>query len=271
MTRSGIFSANALWGDKNLTYATSFLNEIKKSKYNNFYKIDYTLNPLTISQIINLWIEKNTQNNISNLLEKTKNYKFLTLSSAFYFRGIWLASLHILDKSEVFNNVDGSMIQVSMMQQHFHYEYSENEYLRMLKLPYGRGELAMAIILPKHNLSEVKEKLSADDFSQLIASAQNKDIMLRMPTFKVESTVDSLPKILSSMRLKSVTDNKEPWLSAGVQKVIIDVNNEGYDVASSLDVGNKPLSYIVNKPFIFLVFDARSKAIVCMGQVLNLN
>ena len=283
--------ANALWGAKKLTYNESFLMAMRQSKYNHFFTLDYAKNPEIARQAINTWVEKNTQNVIKDLIPVNflTNDTRLVLVNAIYFKGLWQWPFDSsLTKPGPFTLMNGTTINVPMMHLQQHFVYSENDSLRMLQLPYEKEKLMMAILLPKNSLLEVQKKLKGPLFVDLLSQARREDVILSMPKFKVESTFDSLKETLQGMGLATVFDKKadfshmvkEPiWFSEAVQKAVIEVDEKGTVAAAASGMVGvtavapseppKPIEFVVDRPFIFVIFDVQSNIILFMGQVVN--
>lgn len=282
--------ANALWGAKNLTYNESFLLTMRESKYNHFLTVDYAKDPEVARQSINNWVEQNTQNYIKDLLPMnslTKDTR-LVLVNAIYFKGLWQVPFeNTMTKQGSFTLMNGKTIQTPMMNQQEHFLYSENDSLRMLQLPYNKGNLMMAILLPKNSLLEVLKKINGAQFSDLLSSASRENVVVQLPKFKIESTFDSLTETLQGMGLvlpfqeKADFSNmvKGPlWFSKVVQKAVLEVDEKG-TVASAASgmVGVTAVApgvpniieFIVDRPFLFVIFDAQAKIVLFMGQVVS--
>ena len=123
-------------------------------------------------------------------------------------------------------------------------------------------------------------------FSDLLARGISNRIALRMPKFSIDSTFDSLRIPLQTMGLKTLFEPtaelnhlaKEPiWFTEVIQKAMIQVDEAGTVAAAATGMigvtsvlENPPMEFIVNRPFLFLIFDAQSKIILFIGQVVSL-
>lgn len=280
--------ANALWGEKNLAYDENFLTTMHQSAYNHFYTVDYAKNPEVAREMINSWVAKNTKDNIKDLIPMnalTKETK-LVLVNALYFRGIWQTPFNeAATQPAPFTLMDGKTNEVAMMNQINDFVYSENNLVRMLQLPYAEGNLAMAVLLPKNSLGEVQKNLNATLFTDLLSRGASQKVSLRMPKFSIDSTFDSLSETLQSMGLKTLFKPnadlshlaKEPlWLSDVIQKARIQVDEAGTVAAAATgmvgitSVMEPGLEFIVDRPFVFMIFDRQSKIILFIGQVVSL-
>lgn len=282
--------ANALWGAKNFTYEEPFLKVMRQSKYNHFYTIDYAKNPEAARQTINQWVEKNTQDYIKDLLPQgviTPDTS-LVLVNAIYFKGKWKSPFdQSFTQSEPFTNLDGKTVKTAMMHQSRDYAYSESNVIRMLQLPYGNGEIAMAVLLPNgsHTIADIKNALNNSVFSELLATANYQEVILQLPKFKIESTFDTLKDTLISMGLTTAFSQKADFsnmvkgplrFTDAVQKAVIEVDEQGTVAAAATGMvatlamaqpSKPPIQFIVNQPFVFIIFDTGSKIILFVGQV----
>jgi serpin B len=165
----------------------------------------------------------------------------------------------------------------------------ENDDLQMLKMPYAHDsgrELAMYVILPKgDDLRTVEENLDAASLSELKASAEDKEVKVFFPKFKLE-TEYSLSDTLADMGMPAAFSDKADFsgmdgtkslsISDVVHKAYVDVNEEGTEAAAAtavvmrltavVDEEPVPL-FMADHPFIFLIEDTDAGNILFMGKL----
>ncbi len=110
-----------------------------------------------------------------------------------------------------------------------------------------------------------------------------------LPKFKLENTFDLTPP-LQKLGMKSAFDQKRAdfsgmfkdahYISAVRQKTFVEVSEEGTEAAAVTalmlatsampDPRHKPFEMIVDRPFLFVITDARSEMILFMGVVNEL-
>jgi len=172
------------------------------------------------------------------------------------------------------------------------YLYAENNDLQMLSMPYENTtgkKLSMIVLLPKaDSLSTTEASLSADTLSVLQQSATSRRVMVYFPKFTLK-TKYSLPDTLGAMGMPTAfTDNadfsgmdgtKNLLISDVIHQAFVDVNEEGTEAAAATGVVMRLAVAPVNPepvpvfradhPFIFLIQDDETGAILFMGRVIN--
>jgi serpin B len=194
-----------------------------------------------------------------------------------------------------FRIAPGKTVKIPLMQrtdEDAEYLYAENKDLQMLSMPYehttGR-KLSMIVLLPKaDNLTTTEASLSADTLSVLHQSATSRRVMVYFPKFTLKTRY-SLPDTLGAMGMPTAfTDNadfsgmdgtKNLLISDVIHQAFVDVNEEGTEAAAATAVvmrqavapaNQEPVPvFRADHPFIFLIQDDETGAILFMGRVMN--
>jgi serpin B len=194
-----------------------------------------------------------------------------------------------------FRMAPGKTVKIPMMQrtdEDAEYLYAENNDLQMLSMPYENTtgkKLLMVVLLPKaDNLTTTEASLSVDTLSGLQQSATSRRVMVYFPKFTLK-TKYSLPDTLGAMGMPTAfTDNadfsgmdgtKNLLISDVIHQTFVDVNEEGTEAAAATAVVMRPAAAHANPepvpvfradhPFIFLIQDDETGAILFMGRVIN--
>jgi len=163
---------------------------------------------------------------------------------------------------------------------------------QMLTLPYRGDALAMVILLPKRRdgVSELEQQLAADTLTQWLEAMPKQKVHVFLPQFTLEAFYD-LPKTLSAMGMPAAFQPGELTamsdapaartlaLSTVVHKAVIEVDEEGTeaaattaaatDVISAMIGAPPPPTFRADRPFLFLIRDIQSGAILFLGRVMN--
>lgn len=283
--------ANAIWAADNFTYKKAFLDIMQKNKTGNFNRIHFATAEKARTTI-NQWVAKNTSGYIPELFEKGEvdPQTRLLLTNTVFFKGLWQFPFKSQDTQQKPFLLDhGKPSQVAMMHQQHDFGYAENKYLQMLQLPYAGSTLEMIILLPKekHTIQKIAQLLTFDMLMKLLQIASNQQVIVNLPRFKIQSTLESftLIPLLQNMGLvNAFNPNKanffnitaEPLFINGIkQKAIIEVDEQGTVAAAATGMAlmgslpKKPVSVNANHPFLFILMDTASKIILFMGQVTN--
>ncbi len=283
-----VIIGNALWAENTFTYKPAFLTAMQQLHTMDFFRVDFAQSPDQATSKINGWVATKTKGYITNLIGRIPSGTRLILTNAIYFKGLWSLPFDAQEtRQQSFYPENGKTIQVPMMNREGNFAYTDNDKLQMLVLNYNNSSLSMAIILPKtKHLQDVQQALNQSVFSQLVQSADDTDVILSMPKFKIESTFDSLSDDVAALGLTdafgakanfSNMTNDKLFISTIIQKALIQVDEKGtvaaaatgIMMATAIENPVKPVNFTVDHPFIFVIFDAKSGLILFMGQVVN--
>jgi serpin B len=177
---------------------------------------------------------------------------------------------------------------VPMMKQTESFGYSVGEGYQAVELTYDGGELSMVILLPASgNFGDFEEGLQAQQVSDIISGLQLTEVALTMPRFEFKSQF-SLKDTLTGMGMpdafspynadfSGMTGNRELFISDVVHKAFVAVDEAGTEAAAATAVivgttsapGEPTVEVTLDRPFIFLIRDIETGAILFVGRVLN--
>jgi serine protease inhibitor len=282
--------ANAIWGQKGYEFLPAFLDVLAENYGAGLRLLDF-INETEQSRVaINKWVSDQTEGRIENLIQPgaINELTRLVLTNAIYFNAAWE---YPFDKDMTadgpFYLLDGGQVTVPMMKQTQSFGYSEGEGYQAVELPYDGDELSMVILLPASgNFQAFEEGLQAQQVAAIINDLQNTQVTLTMPQFKFDSEF-SLKDTLTEMGMpdafspedadfSGMTGNRELFISDVVHKAFVAVDEAGTEAAAATavivgttSVPESPVEVTVNHPFIFLIRDIQTGAILFVGRVLN--
>jgi serine protease inhibitor len=284
---SGLFMANGIWVQADSVLNANFLSRINRLATAKLYQVDFKQDPEAARKTLNNWAAQNTREMINNLLFPgviSASTKMVSVN-AVYFKGLWEKPFSKLNThSKQFKLMDHTSESVQMMQQINMFSYFENDAFQMLILPYSQGQLAMAVILPKPNssLQAVLQFMNGKVFDTVINQGYLRNNNVFMPRFTLSSSFYNLIAPLQSLGIKRVFTQKADFsrlsdasllISEVVQRSIIKVNEAGTRARLSpiSKSKEKPIIFMANHPFLFLVFDRKTHLILFIGQTMNPN
>ncbi|MCP9265318.1 hypothetical protein DINM_020582 [Dirofilaria immitis] len=207
----------------------------------------------------------------------------MLLLNAIYFNGTWETQFN--DKKthdEIFYVSENETKNVSMMAFEKRLPYYEDNFVKVVKLPYIGEEVEMILILPKTSfgLRNVLENISGEDLLFYIDKAEQKLVSLKLPKFRLEADLN-LKEILQEIGIvnafsraadfRKLTDQAIS-VSDIVHKSFIEVNEKGTESAAATAVYLEDRIYwmpeaffIADQPFLFAIVKDR-KTILFAGQ-----
>jgi serine protease inhibitor len=281
--------ANALWYSVAVELKPAFVTLNRDFYAATLDPLDFT-DPRTAG-IVNAWAEKNTQGRIKNIIAgPLPGDTSLLLANAIYFKGAWDRKFDAKEtRDRPFHLADGGQRQVPMMQQSGRFDYRERNGCQAVRLPYQGRRLAMSIFLPEPGSSVSKllatfdPKLWQDEFLRQVPSRQG---TLILPRLKLDYGAE-LKSPLQAMGMKlpfsraanfSGMSATPQYLSAVKHKSFIEVNEEGTEAAAatvavmrptSVQPAARPFEMLVDRPFLFVIADNQTQAILFLGVVFE--
>jgi len=280
---------NAIWGQKDYEFLADFLDVLAENYGAGLRILDFITETEKSRLIINEWVSDQTENCINDLLPQgaIDALTRLVLTNAIYFNAAWE---YPFDKEMTadcpFYLLDGRQVTVPMMKQMESFGYTKGEGYQAVELLYDGGELSMVILLPEAGQFQAfEETLSAQQVSNIISDLQSTEVTLTMPRFEFDSEF-SLKDALADMDMpiafsgaadfSGMTGNRELFISDVVHKAFVAVDEAGTEAAAATAViikltavSETPVEVTLDHPFIFLIRDIETGAILFIGRVVN--
>jgi len=280
--------ANSIWYRKDFTVLADFLNTNQTYFGAEIQSLNFG-DPNSLL-IINKWVSDKTQQKIPEILKEIPAEAVMYLINAIYFKGIWkykfkkeetqLGSFYSDDKCKCY-------LQVPTMKQEGDFKTMSNSTFSALELPYGQGNFSMVVILPNYDktIGNVMAGFDATQWQNLNASLMPvKGLKIKLPRFKFEYE-KSLVKSLQTLGMNDAFANgiadlskinalSKLFVSEVKHKSFIEVNEDGTEAAAVTSIELTITSiilneFVVNRPFIFVIKENSTGAILFMGQVYN--
>lgn len=293
-------TANSIWISKNYELAETakegFLSPLKNYYQAESFQVDFA-DHATV-KYINEWVSGKTEKMIDPFLKELDNDTKLALINAVYFKGEWKDKfLSELTQDQVFyGSKKETMVKMMNMYMKY-YRYLEQDGLQLLQMPYGDSGIVFNLIIPSNEsekeASEQFFSLTNDQKEALFSNLNKEEASaiqhLALPKFQMEYGLIELNKILQELGMVTSFDpieanfdmiHNDLFISLVAHKAKIEVDEEGSRAAAATIVAmtesaavssEKPIDYIVDKPFLFTIQDTKTGIILFMGEVNNLS
>jgi len=274
---------NSLWIDKKFEVKDSFINTSK-----GFYNSDVFKQEMadkTTKDNMNKWISEKTWGMIKNPISELRDDTVMSIFNVLHFKGKWVNKFKKSDtKQDTFKLSSGDSKKVNMMNSERMIPYYEDDRVKAAVFDYYNGR--MTILLPKEDINNFTSKLSDMDIYKYEKAAKSYKTKVKLPVFKVEYK-NNLNDVLKEMGMKlpfdsasadfsNLKDSKAPlWLGSVLHNCVVSVDEEGTEAAALTSVMLEGMAippeeikeFYVNKPFIFIIEDNKSNAILFVGKV----
>ena len=285
-----ITTANRLFGNENFTFENPFLTLLKKSYAAPLETMDFVSAPEPSRKHINDWIAGQTKDRIKDLIPAgaINPDTRLILANAIYMKAAWQEEFTKEADSPFFVNGTEAVKLPSLVKQRL-FGYLKIPGGAIVAVPYADQGLQFLIMVPdeKDGLSTMEKTLTADLLQQA-ASAENREILLHFPKFKLEPPSIALADHLSAMGMPSAFKQgtadfslmaSEPLsISQVVHKGFIAVDEYGAEAAAATAVIMQrtsralpatPLEIRVDRPFAFAIQHTKSGTCLFLGRVTD--
>lgn len=280
-------SVNSLWVDDNFSIRNRYLFLLDK----DYDALATTLNfgdPSTV-QAINNWCSEHTNGKIKDIIDRLGAGDVMVLANALYFNAPWINPFdsNLTTKAD-FNGSKGQT-KVDMMTRKGYMNYAEFQGCQLVELPYEGGRYSMYVLLPAKgmDINEAVGYLSENLYNEAMKALEPKEVLLRMPKAKVETSL-LLNETLQSMGIKSAFTSAADFkgisemgplvLDQVKQKCYVEISEKGTEaaavtVAQIRLTSARPSSYVkmtVDRPYIFFIVDTQNSNVMFAGRVMNL-
>lgn len=287
---------NSTWMQVGWDFKFNYLDHLSRYYGAGVNMLDFVKKPDESRLIINEWVSEQTNHKIENLLPdgSVTDATVLVLTNAIYFLADWdMAFKPELTKNATFYTIDKSQIQVPSMYfvepgKKVVASYVRKPAVRALDLPYIGKRLSMTILLPDLDSFTVFEsRFTPELLEDIVTSLDTQEIPVSLPKFKFTfgsaSIRDALQKlgmkdafIMGRADFSGIDGKKELYVDDVYHKAFIEVNEKGTEAAAATGVVMSTTSinpdikeFIVNRPFMFVIRDNVTGAILFMGKIMN--
>ncbi len=277
--------ANSLWPQVDHAFLADYLGMTKEFYGVDIEPVDFKRDTEAARLRINNWVEAKTADKIQDLLEEgaVTTLTRLVLANAIYFKGNWASQFKKeATRDAPFTLESGDTVTVPMMSRTDDFNFAYAKTFQALELPYEGGDLSMIVLLPAETdgLPALEQALTPELVAGLEFNEQ--EVMVQLPKFKFEWKME-LSKTLSAMGMPLAFSNQADFsgmdgskeLSIGivVHQAFVEVNEEGTEAAAATGVGMRvtsmPPMFQANRPFLFLIRENATGAILFIGRVVD--
>jgi serpin B len=280
---------NAIWGQAGYPFLPEFLDILAENYGAGLRVLDFSSAPEESRVTINDWVSEQTEGRIEDLIPAgvIDALTRLVLTNAIYFNAAWGSPFESsLTADGPFHLLGGGEVTVPMMKQTESLGYASGEGYQAIELPYDGHELSMVVLLPDAGgFGGFEDALDAGRVDAIVGDLSYRQVALTLPRFEVESDFSladalaalGMPDAFSSgADFSGMTGGRDLFISEVVHKAFVSVDEAGTEAAAAtavvmkrLALPEEPVEVIVDRPFIFLIRDIQTGAILFVGRVVD--
>lgn len=278
---------NATFGQTGYPFLDPFLDVLAVNYGAAMYLLDFAAEPEPSREIINDWVEAQTNNRILDLLPpgSITAYAKLVLVNAIYFKASWQFPFEPEDTtSDAFTLLDDSTVSVPTLHGVFETQYGSGDGYAAVELPYLGEQLAMTVIVPDAGrFTDIEDGLDRAFFDDVIAGMHSSEVTLSLPKYSFRTNLALIPP-LQALGMNAPFDPMQAdftgmstasdlYISAILHQAFIDVNEEGTEAAAATAViisdtsVPQQVELVVDRPFLFAIRDRPTGAVLFLGRV----
>jgi len=279
--------ANAFWGQSGLPFLQTYLDLLALNYGAGLETLNFAVDPEACRRVINDWVAEKTRDRILDLLPpgSINSLTIAVLTNAVYMKAPWANPFESEATSDgTFHLSDGSAVTVPMMHQAEDLRYTEGAGYKALEMPYLGQELSMIFLLPgEGQFSTFESGLNAEMLGEILTGLDFQSVAVTLPKFSFES-VFRLKDVLMAMGMivpfgdadfSGMLEGGGIFISDAYHKTFIDVNEKGTEAAAATAIAMAQgmvipdIEFTADRPFIFLIMDRTTGAILFMGRVTD--
>lgn len=286
--------ANRLFGEQTTKFERPYIELTDRVFGAKLEPVDFKREHDDARKRINGWVAERTRDRIEDLLPASAVAADtrLVLVNALYFKAVWTDQfVESATKDGDFHTPTGKRT-AKLMHRTGHYAFAKVDGARVLAMPYHHGEAELVVVLPDavDGLAAIEKGLTGEKLGKWAAATGHERVALTLPKFEVKPGESlRLTPILASMGLVKAFDASADFtgiapakeqlvLSEAMHKAFVAVDEKGTEAAAATAVGMRagaapptaePIPFVVDRPFMFLVRDTTSGAVLFMGRVVD--
>jgi serpin B len=288
--------AYAAWLKPGVGVFGAYSSLLRERLHARFSELDFADDPAAAAETINAWVDQETNGMIKEVVGPfdIDELTLAILTGAIYFLGKWENEFEPSSTAPAdFLRPGKAAISVATMWQTGRFRYAQTESCRAVELPYKGGKLAMVVMLPQEGavvapsvgaLGPGRQQAIGNLLDNL--DCPSRDVTVGLPRFEMDTTMD-LKEALSQMGMtdafdpekadfSGMIDHDEFALSAVLHKARVKVDEQGTEAAAvtimALAAGaieEEEIIFHVNRPFLFLIVERQTGAVLFMGSVVE--
>ena len=281
--------ANSIWGQRDYAFLQEYLDVLARNYGAGMRLADFMNAPEEARVAINDWVSEETEERIQDLIPEgvIDTLTRLVLANAIYFKASWSEQFEEGDtRPQDFHLLDGSVVSVPMMHQSATFRYGESQGVQAVELPYVGDQVAMLILMPQSGgFENFESSLTPEVLQSLIASMEPRQLALGMPKYEIRSSFGLVPALAdlgmstafgSEADFSGIDGTRDLYISDVVHQAFVAVDEAGTEAAAATAViigvtsmPVAPFELTLDRPFVFLLRDVQTGAILFAGRLVN--
>ena len=252
--------------------------------------VDFAEDPDGSRQIVNAWVEDQTEDRIVDLIPEgvITTLTRLVLTNAVYFFANWEHQFDVdATRTGPFTRADGSTVDVPLMHTSARLGYVEGDDYRAARLPYAGFTTSMLVIAPD-DLAAFVAQMNTGTVTDILEGLTDHDVDLTMPRVEFRTAAGLRPVLQQLGLIKAFeapsTDGADltgihPERILFVQDVVhqafVSIDEFGTEAAAAtavvigLESAPPPAELSLDRPWLFIILHNETGEPLFLGQVTD--
>jgi serpin B len=280
--------ANGLWGQEGYGLLEEFVTILRDYHGAGLVEVDFAQAPEESRASINSWVKDRTGGRIEELFPpgSIDTLTRLAVANAIAFQGTWIRKFDAdLTAATAFDVTPDHAVMAEMMTQVAAFPIGALPGVTALEMPYSPGDLSMIFLLPSRSssLAELEERLDVEFLETVVGELVEEEVEVFIPRFEFAADVDLIP-VLQGLGVRAAFDphnadfsrvsgRRDLYLGAAVHQAFVRVDEQGTEAAAATGfsgwVTSGPRSFRADRPFLFIIRDDVTGAVLFVGRVAD--
>jgi serpin B len=277
------------WLDKAIKLYPAYRQAIEDTMGAVPHTVDFEKDAVGATKAINADVSHVTHGKIPRLLDTVDPSTALVLVSAAYLKATWTTPFEKYDSRPAdFTLLDGRVVRPMTMTHAGRYATAQGQGWRAVRLPYADGRASMLVVVPDQLTAFERSMTNATVDGIVKALGEAHGVNLSLPKFEIR-TRQPLNQTLAGLGAGLVFDPDHAdltgiapavkgnlYLSLVQHEAWVKVDEEGTEAAAATAgvVGQASAPYApevfkVDRPFLFLIRDDATGAVLFLGRVTD--
>lgn len=276
--------AQAIWYQTGISLLDSYTDNMAFYFDSEVNDLNFAGDPGSAADTINEWAYDNTNGRIDEIVkEENLLATVIALANATYFKAPFQEAFDTtFTYPYPFTASDGSQIQCDMMNSAVEISVKRyhDESVEIITMPFADdGNYAMTLIMPSGDIDEFVADMSVEDWETWLDERENTNVVVSFPKLQIKGeynmkkTIQYLGagEIFATVDVSNMTNDADDlFVGNFLHNTFLKVNEGGAEAAAvtviTLDCGIHD-NVIINKPFLLVLHDEETKAILFIGRI----
>ena len=279
---------NSTWAQDGYPFLDTYLDTLALHYGSAVYLLDFEHDPDGAREVINQWVEDQTENRIEDLIPPgvITPITTLVLTNAIYFNAAWNVPFkEEMTADGTFHRLDGTTSTVPLMHQTAEHRYAEGDGWQAVELRYDAEELAMIFVLPADERFDEIEAALPSSYDAIAAALTEHITTVTLPRFEFRAeyalrepleALGMIDAFTGDADFSAMDGTRSLFIQAVIHQAFVSVNEAGTEAAAATAVvvgrtsAPEPATIALDRPFLFFIVDHPTGEILFLGRVTDL-